>query len=256
MSVNASVNESVPSPGSSVIAAIVSWALSLNPVVASFVISLVFNAIPYMTVPYLVLIAGYGASGNFSMMDKLLVAVSGGVGAAVGKLVVFYIGRVGHHILSEETRENLEVFARAFRRGVFAAVLLFAALPLPDDVLYIPLGVAGYSPVLFFTAVALGKTFITGLAVFFGDLVKSLVAESSVDPVVTVAALLVGSLIVAVIISRMNWRRIVEVYNEYGIIAATFEMIVQGLIALMPRNVRSRVEKKIDGLLPKLSLKR
>ncbi|RUM47147.1 MAG: hypothetical protein DSY37_03600 [Hyperthermus sp.] len=241
---------------SEVLSTLADWAGSLNPAVASLLISAASNSIPYMTVPYLVLIAGYGASSGLSPLDKVLVALGGGLGAAIGKMIVFYIGRGVNRILSENTRENLDVFIEAFKRGVFIAVFLFAALPIPDDVLYIPLGVAGYSPLLFFVAVMLGKIVLTGVAVFFGNVLSSLVSEEAVNPLKLGAALVAGSVLVAVIISRMKWKRIISVYDDYGIVPAFVEMIVQAFMALMPSSLRSRVEEKVDNLLPKLSLRR
>lgn len=220
-----------------------------NTVIGAFLIALVSNAIPYMTVPYLIVIAGYGAA-LINTLDKILVAIAGGVGAGLGKVVVYLLGRGVHRILPEHTRENVELFARAFRRGVFIAVFLFAALPLPDDILYIPVGMTGYSPVLFFVAVTLGKIVITALAVLFGDVVATLVGseQGGFDPRV-VAGLAIGSIIVSIIVARMNWKRIVEVYDEEGPVLAFLEMIKQVFLAMLPSSVARRVENRIDDLI-------
>ncbi|BES81511.1 VTT domain-containing protein [Pyrodictium abyssi] len=221
-------------------------------IVGAFFIALVSNAIPYMTVPYLIIIAGYGAALT-NTLDKLLVAIAGGVGAGLGKVVVYLLGRGVHSILPEHTRENVELFAKAFRRGVFIAVFLFAALPLPDDILYIPVGMTGYSPVLFFIAVTLGKIVITSLAVLFGDVVASLVGsgQGGFDPRV-VAGLIIGSIIVTIIVARMNWKRVIEVYNEEGPVLALVEMIKQVFLAMLPSSAAKKVESKIDSLIDSL----
>lgn len=235
--------------------------LSVNPAIAAFTISFVSNAIPFMTVPYLFIIAQYGALMD-SVYAKIVVSIAGGLGAAVGKLVVFYMGQGVHHILSEEKREDLEFFVKMFRRSMFLAVLLFAALPLPDDLLYIPLGVAGYSPLLFFVAVALGKIFLTSLAVLFGDAVGRLgrylgealgVKETSAAYGLTTTLLLIAlGLLAAYVVIRMNWKKIVQVYNDYGAIAAFIEMIVQFIIALLPRRLGAILERKADEVLARL----
>jgi len=239
---------------SNILDSISEWALSLNPILASLIISLVFNAIPYMTLPYLIIIAGYGASMTLEPHEKFLVAVAGGIGAALGKLIVFYMGRGVHRLLPRNTRENLEVFVNLFKRGVFVAVLLLAATPSPDDVLYVPLGIAGYNPLLFFIAVAIGKTVITGLAVFFGYVIREQLGYSA-DSTIVAAVLLLGSIVVTLIISRMNWRRLAIVYEKYGVVAASLEFVVQALFALAPTRFRRRVEEKTDSLLPKLALR-
>ncbi|NOZ88846.1 MAG: VTT domain-containing protein [Crenarchaeota archaeon] len=231
--------------GISVIDEIVAFALSLDPAVASFIISLVFNAIPFATVPYLVMIASYAAVTS-DPVDKALMAVAGGLGAALGKMIVFYLGRGITHFVSERTRENLEFFARFFKRGVFIAVFLFAALPLPDDVLYVPLGMAGYNPVLFFVAVALGKIFLTGLSIAFGS------AFSDSNPLLV----MVLGVLATVIISRMDWKTIVHVWSEYGPFSGFVELVVQFFAAMLPRRYGRILVEKADGLVKLLRLRR
>jgi len=237
--------------------------LSVNPVLASLLISFVSNAIPFMSVPYLFIIAQYGALMD-SFYEKLAVAISGGIGAALGKLVVFYMGQGVHKVLSEEKREDLEHFVNMFKRSMFLAIFIFAALPLPDDLLYVPLGIAGYSPVLFFIAVTLGKIVMTAMAVLFGDAVRRLsewigtklgipVNESSAAfNLTTTLILIVLGIVAAVVIVRMNWRKIVEAYNMRGPLAGFAELIIQFFLALLPRRVAARIEKKTDELLAKL----
>ncbi|KSW12147.1 hypothetical protein CF15_05125 [Pyrodictium occultum] len=201
--------------------------------IGAFLTAFVSNAIPYMTVPYLVVIAGYGAALN-SVYEKILVALAGGLGAGLGKVVVYMLGRGVHQVLPERARENVELFAHVFSKGMFIAIFLFAALPLPDDVLYIPVGVAGYNPLLFFIAVTLGKIIITSLAVLLGNVVASLTgSEGGFNPE-TIAGLIVASIIVSIVIVRMNWNKIIEVYDEKGVIPAFIEMIKQAFLALLP----------------------
>ncbi len=217
-----------------------------NPVLAAFIVSLVSNAIPYMTVPYLGLIAGWGLYLHGDA-EKVLVAISGGIGAALGKVIVFLLGRGFRRILPENTRQNVEVFAKAFKKSVFFALFLFAALPLPDDVLYVPLGVTGYNLFLFFIAVALGKIVITFLAVMFGDLIRSLIGTEGIS-LEALIALIVGSIIVAIIIIRINWLRIVETYNEKGVLPALIELIKQTILAMLPKRVVNYLSEKIGNL--------
>jgi len=216
-----------------------------NPIISAFIVSLVSNAIPYMTVPYLGLIAGWGLYLD-STFEKVLVAISGGIGAALGKVIVFLLGRSFRRILPQNTLHNVEVFAKAFKKSVFFALFLFAALPLPDDVLYVPLGVTGYNIFLFFLAVALGKIIITFLAVMFGDLIRSLIGSESLG-VEAIIALIVGSIVVAIIIIRINWLRIVETYNEKGAIPAFIELIKQTLLAMVPKRVIEYFVERRNG---------
>ena len=214
-----------------------------QPFLASFIISLVSNSIPYMTVPYLIVIAVFAGHVD-SLWGKALLALGGGIGAAIGKLIVYMLGRGVHALLPQDTKENLDVFVRLFEKSMFIAILLFAALPLPDDLLYIPLGVAGYSIKLYFLAVAIGKIVLTGIVVVFGSAITGLMAEfgakGAAASILSTVAIIVISIVVSIIIVRMDWRKIAQAYSEKGMIYGTCLLIVEGIKALHPKYKRSR----------------
>ncbi len=180
------------------------------PVLFAFLTALIGNSIPYATIPYLVFFVSYGAVVKDPLM-LVAMSLSGGIGAALGKLVVYYIGRGVNRALSANTRRNLTLFAQSFSKSLFIVVFLFAALPLPDDVIYLPLGVAGYSVLKFFVAVALGKIVITFMALVLGVGISSMVESQY-----TMILALVAGIALSVIIARINWERVVEEYRTRG----------------------------------------
>ncbi len=192
-----------------------------------FLVSFLGNTIPYSTVPYLVLVAAYAASLE-TTWDYLAVSILGGLGAGLGKVVVYYIGRTARIALPQQTRDQLERFAKLFEKSTFIAVFLFAALPLPDDLLYIPLGVARYNVWLFTLAVVTGKIVITGTTVFFGSALKSLVSyASSINPLLSLLSAAILTVVSILFVSKMNWESIIEAYQERGAGRALLELILQ-----------------------------
>jgi len=193
----------------------------------TFLISLIGNAIPYSTVPYLLFIAALGA-GTENVVDRTLLTVLGGVGAALGKVAVYYMGRTASAVLSDATRHNLELFSSLFRRSVFVATFIFAALPLPDDLLYIPLGIARYNVVYFFLAVVLGKIVITGMAVFFGSTVVALM-ESAYNKnwLLSLSVGVFATLVATLVIVKMDWQKILKTYEEKGGLHALLQLFVE-----------------------------
>lgn len=193
----------------------------------TFLISLVGNAIPYSTVPYLFFIAALGA-GTESVVDRALLTILGGVGAALGKVAVYYMGRTASTVLSDATRHNLELFSSLFRRSVFIATFIFAALPLPDDLLYIPLGIARYNIVYFFLAVVLGKMVITGMAVFFGSTVVALMASAySMNWLLSLSVGVSATIVATLVIVKMDWQKILKAYEEKGGLHAFLQLFVE-----------------------------
>ena len=171
-----------------------------------FLVSFLGNVIPYSTVPYLILIVHYGATVT-ETLGMIEIAILGGVGAALGKVIVLLIGSATRKILPETDKKSMKLFMKLAGKSVFIAVLVFAATPLPDDVLYIPLGAMGYSPFKFFVAAAIGKTIITYMALLFGETIRFLVGESS-----TIASIvaIVATLILMFLIVKVDWEMIIE----------------------------------------------
>lgn len=203
-----------------------------------FIVSALGNAIPYSTIPYLILIIVY-AGAIKDPYHHLIITLMGGLGAAVGKVIVYYFGRGIRVLLTEEQKKNLEVFTELFKRSTFLAVFLFAALPLPDDILYIPLGAMGYSLTRYFIALLLGKIIITGLAVFFGSSLSFILTETSKLPMyIVIPVLLVVTLLLTYIVAKVNWVYIADTYKKQGIIKGTTVLLYEtwkALIALIKR---------------------
>jgi len=171
-----------------------------------FLVSFLGNVIPYSTVPYLIFIVHYGATVT-ETLGMIEIAILGGIGAALGKVIVLLIGSATRKILPETDKKSMKLFMKLAGKSVFIAVLVFAATPLPDDVLYIPLGAMGYSPFKFFVAAAIGKAIITYMALLFGETIRYLVGESS-----TIASIvaIVATLILMFLIVKVDWEMIIE----------------------------------------------
>ncbi len=177
-------------------------------VLGVFLISLVSNAIPYSTIPYVIGIVAY-ASRLSTRLEVAMVILAGALGAALGKAIVYMMGRAAHLKASEETKRNLEVFVNLFRKSALLAIFLFAALPLPDDVIYVPLGVAGYNFRYFFIGVFLGKIVITGFAILAGKTLSMLFQlESQVHPVLLTTVIIALIVIVSLAIVETDWLEI------------------------------------------------
>ncbi len=198
-----------------------------------FLVSAVGNMIPYTTIPYLVLVMAY-ASTLSSPTQQVLVAIISALGASIGKIVVYFIGRSAGKIVGTNARRRLEVFAKLASKGIFIATFLFAALPLPDDVIYLPVGMSGYSLVKYFIAVFSGKVIITLAAVYFGSSMRWLLEGGLGLPLwISIPVLIVLTLWITVIILRMDWEKIVSDFNE-GFLKGTRTLIVEFTKSILP----------------------
>ncbi len=198
-----------------------------------FIVSALGNMIPYTTIPYLLLVMAYTATLPSDEL-KIATAIVSAIGAAVGKVVVYYIGKGASKIISDNTRRKLKNFARIIEKGLFITIFLFAALPLPDDVIYIPVGMSGYSIVRFFVAVALGKIVITIAAVYFGSTIKWFLEGGLGLPLwLSIPILVIVTLWLTYVIVKMDWEGIVETYSNDGFIKGTIRLLMEFFKALV-----------------------
>jgi len=192
------------------------WALTLGPI-GIMIISFIGNAIPYSVIPYLIFVVNYAAVIGGRIDVLVVTAILGGLGATLGKLVVYSVGRIARVALSKEAKQNLELFTTLASKSVFVATFLFAALPLPDDILYVPLGVTGYSIFKFFIAVALGKIVITGMALTLGSMIQATSSiTGSADPLLSTVIALLVSIILSYIILSIDWAKVINDVKSEG----------------------------------------
>jgi len=212
---------------SSVLEGFLEWLIEYYGVLGVFLVSFISNCIPYSTVPYLFFVMIYAGTVK-SVATLLLITIAGGLGAALGKLVVYYMARGARRVLPDNVREHMELFAQYAGRNLFYAVLVFAVLPLPDDILYVPLGLSRYSVAKFFTALAIGKIFITGLTVFLGAAIGYQL-ETSSSPVFSIPILVLITVILTYLVIKIDWIDITRKAREKGRLYALAYLIYQAL---------------------------
>ncbi|MEM3988470.1 MAG: VTT domain-containing protein [Sulfolobales archaeon] len=198
-----------------------------------FTISLVSNSVPFIGVPYLLIIASYVAreAVRFGLPVELALILASALGSTAGKLIVYFIAAGFRFKLSENTKNNLKYFVSYSRRLALPLIILFAATPAPDDLLYVPLGVARYPLTYYFLGIFIGKFIMVWLATtYFRVLFKYLGDEVVTNPVVGVGVAAL-TMYLTITIMRMDWRKIAEVYSEKGIVQSIKTIIEEFLSA-------------------------
>ncbi len=147
--------------------------------VGAFLAALIGNLTVIIVFPYTIATFFLATQG----LDPFVLGVLTGVGAWLGELSGYLIGRLGTNRFrtAKPTEfEALEKIVRYRPRFVQWLLFLFSALPLPDDVLFIPLGILRYPLWSLFWPSVLGKT-AAGLAItYFGSFSGSIVGSN--DP--------------------------------------------------------------------------
>ena len=171
-----------------------------------FVISFIGSVSVVFPVPYTIVIFFLG-----SILDPFFVAISGGLGAALGEFSGYTLGYYGRKIVSKKRQRNMEYMVKLFERYGPSAIFLFALTPLPDDLLFIPLGVMRYPFWKAFIPALLGKTLMTFILAYSGQqsitIIESLFAGSGLLGTVITSALLI---VIIVAMIRIDWEKFFE----------------------------------------------
>ncbi|MBI2529613.1 MAG: DedA family protein [Candidatus Diapherotrites archaeon] len=90
--------------------------------------------------------------------NPLFLGISAGIGAALGEMIGYGIGYGSEKLALNNYRDKLKAMEKYFEKfGGFFVILIFAATPLPFDVVGIFCGIMGYSLRKFIVATAIGK---------------------------------------------------------------------------------------------------
>jgi len=169
------------------------------------------SLIPFVPIPSFILLVTMAVGDQFNIH---VLALLSAVTAAGAKQIIFYASYSGRRILGEETKRRMKPFQRLVKRYGGAAAFLAAATPIPDDLVYIPLGLAKYNPKRFFVATLTGKIVLSYVIVlgshFFGDALEPFL-EQVEDPTAIYAGIVVFAVALTVIIIlmfRLDWHRI------------------------------------------------
>jgi len=130
-----------------------------NLYVRVFLVSLLGNVIVFFPIPYLLAI--FTIAIKLEKIDILQLALVSALGATVGKFVSYGVGYGGRLTLGDKYNRRFDALRKALGGSPFIATLAFTATPLPDDMIFIPLGMIQYNPARTFLACAIGKFILT-----------------------------------------------------------------------------------------------
>ncbi len=170
------------------------------------------SLIPFIPLPGFLLLASMSVGDQFNLH---VLALLSALTATVAKQIIFYISYEGRHILNEKTRKRMRPFERLVKRYGAAAAFVAAATPIPDDLIYVPLGLAKYNPKRFFIATLTGKIVLSYSIVLISHHLGLSLVEPFLENVHDVTTVYVGIIIfgammtaVVVLLLRLDWQRI------------------------------------------------
>ena len=180
----------------------------LSLVLVSFFGSL----IPFVPIPSFLLLVTMSVGEQF---DIHVLAILAALASAGAKQIIFYASYGGRKIISEKTKKRMLPFQKLVKRYGASAAFIAAATPIPDDIVYVPLGLAKYNPKKFFVATLLGKLVLCYVLVlishYMGLSILEPILEDMDDPTpVYVGFIMFGAVmtIVVILLLRLDWARV------------------------------------------------
>ena len=177
------------------------------------------SLIPFVPIPSFILLITMSVGDQFNIHILALIAA---ITATVAKQIIFAISYGGRRIISEKTKKRMKPFQKLVKKYGAGAAFFAAATPIPDDLVYVPLGLAKYNPLRFFIATLPGKIVLCYVIVILSHYLSGPV----IDPLFETfglnepsdtgtQAIIVGIIIfgaamtaVVVLLLRMDWNRV------------------------------------------------
>jgi len=176
------------------------------------IVSFIGSLVPFVPIPSFILVATMAVGDQFDIHALALIAA---ITSTAAKQIIFYVSYGGRKIISEKTKKRMKPFQKLVKRYGGSAAFVAAATPIPDDLVYIPLGLAKYNPKRFFIATLLGKLVLFYVIVlishYMGLSLLEPVLQDIEDPMPVYVGIVVFAIamsIIVILLLRLNWERI------------------------------------------------
>jgi len=132
-----------------------------------FIFTLAVNLVPFLGPSNLVIAGAVGTL--FPSSNPVLSGLTIALGSSIAKTVQFGLLFLTSDYVKKRRAKALVGGKSEHPRYAMLALFLAAASPIPDEPIVIPLGLARYNPIRFFTAYFSGKAIITVAGAFLGQ---------------------------------------------------------------------------------------
>jgi len=170
------------------------------------------SLVPFVPLPGFLLLATMSVGDQF---DLHILALVSAITATMAKQIIFFVSYGGRKIFSEKTRKRMRPFERLVKKYGGVAAFIAAATPIPDDLVYVPLGLAKYNPKRFFIATLSGKIVLSYVIVFVSHYLGLSLVEPFLHGIddatpVYIGIIIFGAMMTAVVVLllRLDWVRI------------------------------------------------
>jgi len=158
-------------------------------------------------------LAGIKVGGSW-VFEPLLIATAATIGATIGQSSGYLLGFSRRKTMTGSFKKNADLLAEVFNKFGALAIFVFALTPLPDDLVFIPLGAAHYNPIKAFPPALVGK-FLVSLLVAYGGRFSIGVIANLFGQGSSLISVLIGTavgIVLAVAMFKVDWTKYFSKY--------------------------------------------
>jgi len=177
------------------------------------VISFVGSLIPFVPIPSFIFLVTMSVGDAFNLHALALISA---LTSTAAKQIIFSASYGGRRMIAPKTRARIRPFERLVKRYGGIAAFVAAATPIPDDLVYIPLGLARYNPVRFLVYTLSGKlvlNYATVLGAHYlgASLVESAMSQAEGNALYVLLGMVVfgaAVTVMVIVLLRLDWSRV------------------------------------------------
>lgn len=176
-----------------------------------FLISFVGSIIVFVPVPYFPVLLAAALSDKF---DPHMISIVSALGTVIAKTLIFFASYYGRKMLSTQTKKRMLPLQRLVSRYGWPGAFVAAATPIPDDLVYIPLGLARYSPWKFALAtfggkVVMNEAIVWGTVYLGRPIAQDVVSSTDYTTLAIIAAVSIAAMGVIIYYSlKIDWGKL------------------------------------------------
>jgi membrane protein YqaA with SNARE-associated domain len=190
-------------------------------------------------------LAGLKVGANW-VFAPMLLALAAAIGGAIGNLLGYLLGLSSRKAISGRFRKNVDFLAKILNRFGALAIFAFALTPLPDDLVFIPLGIKRYNPIKAVVAAMIGKflfclTVAYGARLSIGVIMDMLGAGTGL---VSIVASTTSGMILTIALFKVDW----TAYFEKHMIKINIGQKCFSSNRLSQKEIQLRIAEVVNGL--------
>tara|TARA_B100000446_G_scaffold36804_1_gene32362 strand:+ start:240 stop:860 length:621 start_codon:yes stop_codon:yes gene_type:complete len=172
-----------------------------------FLLLIGINAAPILIPPTWIVLSSFFALDN--SLDPLLLALVGATGATIGRLILKNLSSFFRRFVSKEQKSNLDVIGNFLNRKKFGYILtsfLFAATPLPSNMLFVAYGMMKAKSIGIYFGFWMGRLLSYYIMITVSSVVLTPFLELFEDKIIGILVVDIASIGVVVVFTCINWQ--------------------------------------------------